>query len=331
MNLFETHTTRNDSLFWDRKPLDPQTHGGLILPGASVANLSGDIGGLSFQELCSQDGYSIWSNFYAMTDTSTFVTEAINSAFELNIMLRNVANHTLFNHIHQSIAAQQYNLFFLPYIKNDITLYGGQVYETIDYHFKFSYFEKLFSQYPDIIGPMLDAAHANKGISFLPQATFLNRSLRSLNRYILELITRKLVNTHHLDLAVRLFLVAILESRSPKRTGLIISPEDEIKLIDARERLLRDLSQFTSIAELAKVGQMNTTKFKELFKTLYSLPAKQYWNEYRMNCALELLIYSKRSIKDISLELGFHDQSSFSRAFFNKFQITPMEVIRRTK
>lgn len=331
MDLFETHTTRNDSLLWDHEPLAPQTHGGLILPSASVSNLSGDIGKLSFQELRSPDGYSMWANFYGMKHTSTFVTEAASSAFELNVMLRNVADHMLFNHIHQSIAAQQYNLFFLPYIKNDITLYGGQSYETIDYHFEFSYFERLFSRNPDIIGPMLDAAHGNKGISFLPHATFLNRGLRCLNGYILELITHKIFNTHVLDMAVELLLVAILDSLNPKKAGLVISPEDEIRIIEAREQLLRDLGQFTSIAELAKIGQMNTTKFKVLFKTIYSLPAKQYWNEYRMNWALELLVHSKKSIKDISLELGFHDQSSFSRAFSSKFGITPIEVVRRTK
>ncbi|HTN36267.1 MAG TPA: AraC family transcriptional regulator [Arachidicoccus sp.] len=331
MEIFETHTKRHDPIVWDHLPLQPAIHKGLILPDAANTNLSGGFGNLSFQGLISDDGYAIWANHYKMLQTRTFITEALSTAFELNVMLSNIAEHTLFDHIHQSIAAQQYNLFFLPYIKNEITLYGNQLYDTLDFHFELGYFERLVSHYPDIIGPMLDKAYRGEGVSFSPAATFLNEELRFLGRHIVRLVTQKLSDKYYLDLAVRLFLISVLLNRDPSHCGLLIEPEDETNLIAAHEKLMGDLSQFTSIAELSRIACMNTTKFKQIFKKKYTLSPMRYWNEFRMNDALELLIHTDKSIKDVSDKLGFQDLSSFSRAFSRKYTITPSEVIKRSR
>lgn len=333
MELFETRTSHYDLLEWSDDFPNPKERG-LILPDASInASLTGGFGKMSFQGLRSDDGFALWYNKYGLSRTTTFFTEALNAAIEINVMLTNSADHILFNRIHQSISAQQYNFFYLPYIKNEIVLYKDQYYDTLDYHFDLPYFEKLLNHYPNIIGPMLDKAYKGEGVSFLPAASFMNEDLRQLNRHVIRIITRKINDLYYLNIAVKLFLIAALLncSGSPDKDHMILSQEEEANLVLAHEKLMDDLSQFTSITELSRIAKMNSTKFKSLYKTKFSLSPRKYWNEFRMDKALEQVLYSNESITDISNSLGFSSLSAFTRAYIFKYQMTPVEMRRRAR
>lgn len=63
------------------------------------------------------------------------------------------------------------------------------------------------------------------------------------------------------------------------------------------------------------------------FRDVYHMTPKQYWNQRRMDIALEKLCKGAR-VRDVAEELGFSTPYAFSKAFKNRFGLSPKKYIR---
>lgn len=70
-----------------------------------------------------------------------------------------------------------------------------------------------------------------------------------------------------------------------------------------------------SIEKLAKVSGVSPKYFSEYFKRITGKSPFDYINEYKIECAAEMLIYTKKNITDIAMDCGFNDLSYFSKTF----------------
>ncbi len=61
------------------------------------------------------------------------------------------------------------------------------------------------------------------------------------------------------------------------------------------------------------------------FRNAYGTTISSFINQKRLELARELLCDSTKSIKEICLSCGFHDQNYFSRIFLREYSITPSE------
>ena len=84
-------------------------------------------------------------------------------------------------------------------------------------------------------------------------------------------------------------------------------------------------SENINMDELAKISCMSTAKLKYVFKTVYSMPLRDYKIFIRMNYAKKMLTSTDANIGDIAKELGYKSSSSFSDTFKNQFGITPKQ------
>lgn len=80
-----------------------------------------------------------------------------------------------------------------------------------------------------------------------------------------------------------------------------------------------------SIEELAKVSGVSPKYFSEYFKKITGKSPFDYINEYKIECAAEMLIYTKKNITDIALDCGFNDLSYFSKTFKQYKNKTPRQ------
>jgi AraC-like DNA-binding protein len=62
-----------------------------------------------------------------------------------------------------------------------------------------------------------------------------------------------------------------------------------------------------------------------MFKKYTGVPPVQYHMDLKVLRAKEMLLYSEKSIKEISYELGFQSIYYFSRVFKNKLGFSPSE------
>ena len=95
------------------------------------------------------------------------------------------------------------------------------------------------------------------------------------------------------------------------------------KLNQIIEYIDSNLSHNLTLTKLASLVQISPHYFSSLFKQSTGLTPHQYVTKCRLEQAKKLLRRSHLPIIEICLQVGFHNQSHFTRLFRQHFQITP--------
>ncbi len=83
-----------------------------------------------------------------------------------------------------------------------------------------------------------------------------------------------------------------------------------------------------SLTEVAKFCNFSEYYFAHFFKETTGLTFMDFLTSYRLDKALEFLLYSRKNITETSFECGFSNTRAFNRAFKNKFGTTPTQYIK---
>lgn len=109
---------------------------------------------------------------------------------------------------------------------------------------------------------------------------------------------------------------------------LRLSDRDVDCLRNAREILVAQHAPPPTIEEIARRVGMSGTKLKSGFRSLFGQTVADYANDLRMTAAKDLLRKSDRPIAQVSAELGYEYQNSFTVAFRRKWGILPKDYRR---
>ncbi len=89
------------------------------------------------------------------------------------------------------------------------------------------------------------------------------------------------------------------------------------------------LNSNVEVAELARLARLSPHHFSMLFKHFIGLPPHQYVLHKRICEAQRQLAGGGTTLSEVALNLGFSDQSHFSRAFRKITGTTPTRYARR--
>lgn len=103
----------------------------------------------------------------------------------------------------------------------------------------------------------------------------------------------------------------------PKRKFLIH------QLKKARRFIEEHFSESIDLNQIAKSAHLSTFHFHRLFKTNFGMSPGEYVTLVRLNKSIELLFYTKKSISEISFEIGYPNTETYIRNFKKRFQTTP--------
>jgi len=95
-----------------------------------------------------------------------------------------------------------------------------------------------------------------------------------------------------------------------------------------REILEGNLRHPASISELSQQLGIDRSHLTKEFRQRYGLPPGAYVRHKRLALARELLRTTHKPISEVAQELGFYDQSHFSRLFSAETGTTPLEFRR---
>ena len=76
---------------------------------------------------------------------------------------------------------------------------------------------------------------------------------------------------------------------------------------------------------MAAVSNYSVSHFSKLFKQMTGESLTQYLKNYRLEIAANRLRHESTKVSEIALSCGFYNLSYFSRAFYQKFHMTPSE------
>jgi AraC-like DNA-binding protein len=122
----------------------------------------------------------------------------------------------------------------------------------------------------------------------------------------------------------RAFLEAIKGSRIKNAPG-------KERISSAVDLMKRSLDKPLNLSELAKTSFLSASYFSQEFKKKTGNSPKQFIIKEKMEQAKKLLLENRKSIKQISDELGYETETYFFRQFKQKTGVTPMEFSRKKK
>ena len=97
----------------------------------------------------------------------------------------------------------------------------------------------------------------------------------------------------------------------------------------AQKRIVDNLVNPPSRAELAKEAWLSPTHFARLFKAHTGLSVRAFINQQRLAEAQRLLVEGTLNVADVAQAVGFDDPFYFSRVFSQTFGIPPSELRKR--
>ena len=98
---------------------------------------------------------------------------------------------------------------------------------------------------------------------------------------------------------------------------------EELSLQNIIEYIDLHIDENPRVEELAKRCNMSYSNFARCFKEMYGRSCKEHLEMLRVERAEELRKFTDLSLNDISQELGYADQSHFTRAFKKHKGMTP--------
>jgi AraC-like DNA-binding protein len=151
----------------------------------------------------------------------------------------------------------------------------------------------------------------------------IRNTVKELNR---ELKTTRsgsgLIVPRLADLLILHCIRAWIDSLSEGQKSWIMAYTDK-RLGDVMKKIHNSPSERIDIEVLASISGMSRTGFIQHFKDVVGCPPKQYISNWRLSLARERINNSKDHILNIALEVGYQSESSFSRAYKNKYGESP--------
>lgn len=119
-----------------------------------------------------------------------------------------------------------------------------------------------------------------------------------------------------------------LQQQKEKGDILQLEEKDMEIVVKARNIQLKSLRNPPNIKELACMVGTNENTLKRNFKTVYDKTINGHLTEERLQQALLLLGSGKKSIQEVSVEVGYRNPGHFSRLFKKSFGMLPREFLK---
>lgn len=124
-------------------------------------------------------------------------------------------------------------------------------------------------------------------------------------------------------------LLYLAQTQPPKEGVPQAYLSQQVEVIRAiHDQLMAHPDRRVTIEALAREHHMNTSTLKSVFKAVYGQPIAAHMKHHRMEEAARLLRETDGSIGDIAQQVGYENQSKFSQAFRDTFQVLPTEYRR---
>jgi len=122
-----------------------------------------------------------------------------------------------------------------------------------------------------------------------------------------------------MEVVAQLFRLHSTNQMSPSQT----KPE---LLLSALEFISQNLHQNLSLETVARHCFLTPQYFSSYFKKHTGMNFSKYLSDLRLERALNALIQTNDSILEIAFQCGFNSKTSFYRAWYSKYQISPSQV-----
>ncbi|WP_051286253.1 AraC family transcriptional regulator [Salinimicrobium terrae] len=105
-----------------------------------------------------------------------------------------------------------------------------------------------------------------------------------------------------------------------------LSKTEHEGILRVEEHIRENFREFITIAELAPIAGLNTSKLKQCFKKVYSTTIFKYITRLRMESAKTLIKDDKLSVSEAAYKVGYKNPQHFTVAFKKYYGILPSSL-----
>ena len=106
---------------------------------------------------------------------------------------------------------------------------------------------------------------------------------------------------------------------------------DDKKLDELISYLKRNIDRPLTVNELSEATLISVAKIRKLFYKKHTCAPMQYFNQLKLEAAIELMCNTSLGYAEIAARLGFSNAAYFSKFFKNKTGMSPSEYIKSLK
>lgn len=172
--------------------------------------------------------------------------------------------------------------------------------------------------------PLLEQWKLNKFTAI--QGVDMDRLRRIITRIYYTLKSDKLYGNHYASAQLYDFLIEYRKIAENRLSSFYTA--QSVALADVLQYIEEHYPEQIKLNELAKIAGVSEQHLCRLFKKNFQLRPMEYLAQVRVQHAKDLLVYSNKTIGEISDETGFQDGSYFSVVFKRYENMTPGEYRR---
>ena len=149
-----------------------------------------------------------------------------------------------------------------------------------------------------------------------------------ITNVILEILeARKITYANELKRKSLLYAIVnyIVEEHEQLKVERLKEDASELYVQMALQMIMKSYDRKLRIADLAKEIGINRSYLTNIFKKKMNMSPQSFLIAYRLEKAAQLLAESDDTVKAIALSTGYDDCLSFSKAFKQKYHMTPSE------
>ena len=113
------------------------------------------------------------------------------------------------------------------------------------------------------------------------------------------------------------------EKQENKKVLYLKTEYDKERILYAREYLLAHMDNPPTIPELARIAGVNEYKLKKGFREVFGNSIFAYLTDYKLEQARMQLLEKTKTATELFQELGYSSVQHFSKAYKNKFGVSP--------
>lgn len=117
------------------------------------------------------------------------------------------------------------------------------------------------------------------------------------------------------------------EDPNAEQCPFLIDEENVMKIRQAKEIILSNISEPPGLQELADKVGLNLKKLKMGFKQIYGDTVYGFLFDYKMDYARKLLDSGSYNVNEVGLKIGYSTGSHFIAAFKKKYATTPKKYL----
>ena len=130
------------------------------------------------------------------------------------------------------------------------------------------------------------------------------------------------------SLKYRVLDILVSEHLLPGNESLSDVEDDRIR--EVLDQVNISYSEHISLSEIAGRMFMSESYLSRMFKNAVGISFKEYVNRARLEYAVESILYSSKSIAEISEDCGFSNPSAFNKLFKKTYGCAPTEYRKNT-